>query len=289
MADQKEIHSLKLNAARSRQNVIRMLKASGHGHLGGAFSCMEIVTALYFHTMKIDPKNPKLADRDRFLLSAGHKSMVQYAVLAERGFFPKEYLDTYGNLHCKLPGHPDMHKLPGIEANTGALGHGLSIACGMAKGLKMDGKDSRVFVVMGDGELPEGSNWEGAAIAAHYKLDNVVVFVDFNGLQISGKVQDIMNMTPIDEHFRAFGWAAKNIDGNSMEEVVAALDSVPLEKGKPTVFVAHTTKSKGLSFAENDAAYHYWSPDAAGQAKAEAEIAEAIAKLEADNLEGVKA
>lgn len=288
MADRKEILTLELAAAKARQNVVRMLAASGHGHLGGAFSCMEIVTALYFHTMNIDPQNPKLPERDRFLLSAGHKSMVQYAVLAERGFFPKDVLDTYGCLHCKMPGHPDMHKLPGIEANTGALGHGLSIACGMAKGLKMDGKDSRVFVVMGDGELPEGSNWEGAAIAAHYKLDNVVVFVDFNGLQISGKVQDIMDMTPIDEHFRAFGWAVKNIDGNNMAEVVAALDSAPLEPGKPTVFVAHTVKSKGLSFAENNAAYHYWTPDEAGQARAEAEMTETIARLEAE-LEGVKA
>ncbi len=289
MADPKEILSLRLTAARSRQNVIRMLKASGHGHLGGAFSCMEIVTALYFHTMNVDPKNPKLPERDRFLLSAGHKSMVQYAVLAERGFFPKEYLDTYGCLHCKLPGHPDMHKLPGVEANTGALGHGLSIACGMAMGLRMEKKASRVFVVMGDGELPEGSNWEAAAVASHYGLDNVVAFVDFNGLQISGKVQDIMNMTPIDERFKAFGWAVKNIDGNDMAEVVAALDSAPLEKGKPTVFIAHTIKSKGLSFAENNAAYHYWTPDEAGLAKAEAEIAGAIDALEAEIRKGVEA
>jgi len=288
MADPKEIQFLELTAARCRQNVLRMVKASGHGHLGGAYSSMEIVTALYFHTMNVNPADPKMPDRDRFLLSAGHKCMVQYAVLAERGFFNKSLLDTYGSLHCKLPGHPDMHKLPGIEANTGALGHGLSIACGMALGLRMDKKPSRVFVVMGDGELPEGSNWEAAAVAAHYGLDNLVAFVDFNGLQISGKVQDIMDMTPIDEHFKAFGWAVRNIDGNDMSQVVDALDSVPLEKGKPTLFVAHTVKSKGLSFAENNAAYHYWTPDAAELAKAEAEINETIRRLEARIQEGVQ-
>jgi len=289
MPDTKEVLSLKLKAAKGRQNVIRMLRASHHGHLGGAFSCMDIVTALYFHAMNVDPQNPKMEDRDRFILSAGHKCMVQYAVLAEKGFFPKEVLDTYGSLHAKIPGHPDMHKLPGVEANTGALGHGLSIACGMAIGLKMEKKPSRVFVVTGDGELPEGSNWEAAAVASHYKLDNLVVFVDFNGLQISGKVEDIMNMTPIDERFRSFGWAVKNIDGNNMEEVVAALDSAPLEAGKPTVFIAHTVKSKGLSFAEGDIAYHYWNPNEDGLARADAEICKVITDLETEILKGVEA
>jgi len=271
MPDTKEVLSLKLKAAKGRQNVIRMLRASHHGHLGGAFSCMDIVTALYFHAMNVDPQNPKMEDRDRFILSAGHKCMVQYAVLAEKGFFPKEVLDTYGSLHAKIPGH------------------GLSIACGMAIGLKMEKKPSRVFVVTGDGELPEGSNWEAAAVASHYKLDNLVVFVDFNGLQISGKVEDIMNMTPIDERFRSFGWAVKNIDGNNMEEVVAALDSAPLEAGKPTVFIAHTVKSKGLSFAEGDIAYHYWNPNEDGLARADAEICKVITDLETEILKGVEA
>lgn len=281
-----EVQSLKLNAAKGRQNVIRMLKASGHGHIGGAFSCMDIVTALYFHAMKLNPQDPGMEDRDRFILSAGHKCMVQYAVLAERGFFPKEVLDTYGMLHAKIPGHPDMHKLPGIEANTGALGHGLSIACGMAIGLKQDQKTARIFVVTGDGELPEGSNWEAIAIAAHYHLDNLVVFVDYNGLQISGKVEDIMNMTPIDERFKAFGWAVKNIDGNDMEAVVSALDSVPLEKGKPTVFIAHTTKTKGLSCGEGNIAYHYWTPSGEDLVKAENELNECIIGLETENSRG---
>lgn len=247
------IKDLELSAAKSRRNVLRMVEASHHGHLGGAMSCLDIVTALYFYKMKIRPDDPKWADRDRFLLSAGHKCMVQYAVLAERGYFDKAVLDTYGALKTKIPGHPDMYKLPGVEANTGALGHGLSIATGMALALRADGKDAKVYVVMGDGELAEGSNWEAAAAAAHYGLDNLVVFVDFNGLQISGKVQDIMDFTPISDHFAAFGWAVRDIDGNNMEEVVRTLDALPLEKGKPSLIVAHTVKSKGISFAENKA------------------------------------
>lgn len=282
------IKELELSAARSRRNVLRMVEASHHGHLGGAMSCLDIVTALYFHQMKIRPDDPKWADRDRFLLSAGHKCMVQYAVLAERGYFDKSILDTYGGLKTKIPGHPDMHKLPGVEANTGALGHGLSIASGMALALRAEGKDAKVYVVMGDGELAEGSNWEAAAVAAHYGLENLVVFVDFNGLQISGKVQDIMDFTPVAEHFAAFGWAVRDIDGNNMEEVVATLDSLPLEKGKPNLIVAHTVKSKGISFAENKAAYHYWTPKADELAQAIEEVEANIARLENEVKEAAK-
>ena len=274
------IKELELAAAKSRRNVLRMVEASHHGHLGGAMSCLDIVTALYFHKMNVRPEDPKWADRDRFLLSAGHKCMVQYAVLAERGYFDKSVLDTYGGLKTKIPGHPDMHKLPGVEANTGALGHGLSIASGMALALRAEGKDSKVYVVMGDGELAEGSNWEAAAVAAHYGLDNLVVFVDFNGLQISGKVQDIMNFTPVAEHFAAFGWAVRDIDGNNMEEVVSTLDALPLEKGKPNLIVAHTIKGRGVSFAENKASYHYWTPKGDEMAQAIAEVESNIARLE---------
>ena len=282
------IKELELTAAKCRRNVLRMVEASHHGHLGGAMSCLDIVTALYFYQMKIRPEDPKWADRDRFLLSAGHKCMVQYAVLAERGYFDKSVLDTYGALKTKIPGHPDMHKLPGVEANTGALGHGLSIASGMALALRAEGKDSKVYVVMGDGELAEGSNWEAAAVAAHYGLDNLVVFVDFNGLQISGKVQDIMDFTPIAEHFAAFGWAVRDIDGNNMEDVVTTLDSLPLEKGKPNLIVAHTVKSKGISFAENKAAYHYWTPKADELAQAINEVEASIATLEKEVKEAAE-
>lgn len=282
MNKQALIKELELNAARGRRNVLRLVEASDHGHVGGAMSAMDITTALYFYKMKVDPKNPKWEDRDRFLLSAGHKCMVQYAVLAERGYFDKSVLDTYGALKTLLPGHPDMHKLPGVEANTGALGHGLSIAAGMALGLRASGKDSKVYAIMGDGELAEGSNWEAAAAAAHYGLDNLTVIVDFNGLQISGPVKDVMNFTPIADHFASFGWATIDIDGNDMTQVVNALDSLPLEKGKPNLIVAHTVKSKGMSFAENVAAYHYWTPKGDELKIAIEEADERIAKLEAE-------
>lgn len=274
------VTGLELTAARCRRNVLRMVEASHHGHLGGAMSCIDLVTALYFSEMRIDPENPKWPERDRFLLSAGHKCMAQYAVLAERGFFPKEVLDTYGSLLSKIPGHPDMHKLPGVEANTGALGHGLSIACGMALSAKIDNGDFRVFVALGDGELPEGSNWEAASAAAHFGLDNLVAFIDYNGLQISGQVERIMNMTPIDKHFEGFGWTTYNIDGNNMTEIVDVLAKIPFEKGKPTAIVMHTVKSKGVSFAENDAEFHYWSPKQDELTKAIAEIDEKIKFLE---------
>ena len=164
--------------------------------------------------------------------------MVQYAVLAEKGYFPKEILDTYGHLHSKLAGHPNMHKLPGVEASTGALGHGLSIATGMAMGLRLDKKPSKVYTILGDGELAEGSNWEAAAAAAHYKLD----------------------FTPIGDKFREFGWAVREIDGNNMDEIVEAFDALPFEEGKPSMIVAHTVKAKGLKEGEGKASYHYWNP-----------------------------
>ena len=269
-----ETKELKRIAAQCRLNALRMIRASGHGHMGGAFSCMDIVTALYYSEMKVDPQNPKMKGRDRFILSAGHKCLAQYAVLAEKGYFPKEVLDTYGSLKTLIPGHPDMHKLPGVEANTGALGHGLAIADGMAMGLRLDGSDARVYVVMGDGELAEGSNWEAAAAAAHHKLDNLCVFVDFNGLQISGRVQDVMNFTPIEEKFRTFGWHVLVIDGNDMGQILGALDEAARTKGKPTVIVAHTIKAKGIPFMEDLAASHFWSPDEEELQKAESSIRE---------------
>ena len=272
--DPKTVKKLEYQAANCRRNIVRMVRSGGAGHMGGAMSCMDMVTALYFHAMNIDPDDPQKPDRDRFILSAGHKCMAQYAALAERGFFDKSLLDTYGKLGTKLPGHPDMHKLPGIEANTGALGHGLSISVGMALGLRAS--RVRVFTVMGDGELPEGSNWEAAAAAAHYGLENLTVLVDDNGLQISGRTVEVMNMEPIGARFAAFGWATKDIDGNDMSQVVDALESLPLEKGRPSAIIARTVKSKGLSFAEGIVAYHYWKPNEEELANAERELDEAI-------------
>jgi transketolase len=274
------IHELQLTAELCRQKILRMCKAHGAGHLGGANSCIDIVAALYFRVMKNDPQNPQMPDRDRFLLSAGHKCLAQYSALCQRGYFPESLLDTYGCLGCKMPGHPDMKKLPGIEANTGALGHGLSIACGMALGLRAQKLGSRVYVIMGDGELAEGSNWEAAAVAAHYHLDNLVLVVDNNGLQIGGDVTKVMNFSPIGEHFRGFGWHVREIDGHNMDEIVSALESVPAEPGKPTVLIAKTVKSKGFSKAEGVASYHFWLPTPEEMAQAERENLERIERLQ---------
>lgn len=285
MTDKKRTVRLRLAAAKCRRNLLRMVRAGGHGHIGGALSAIDIVTALYFDKMNIDPKNPKMKDRDRFLLSAGHKCLAQYAVLAEKGFFEKKVLDTYGKLASNIPGHPDMHKLPGIEANTGALGHGLSIAAGMAMSAKLDKADYMVYAITGDGELPEGSNWEAAAAAAKFKLDNLVVFVDNNGLQISGDVTKVMDMRPIDEKFRSFGWTIKKIDGNDMNQILDTLDSIPEKKGRPTMILCRTVKSKGLSFAENQANYHFWNATPDLLDRAEREIRKEISELQREKEE----
>jgi transketolase len=257
-----------------------MVRSGGHGHVGGALSAIDIITALYFEKMHIDPEQPKMEDRDRFLLSAGHKCLAQYAVLAERGYFDKSVLDTYGALGSVIPGHPDMHKLAGVEANTGALGHGMAIANGMAMSAKMDGLDFSVYSITGDGELPEGSNWEAAAAASKFKLDNLTVFVDYNHLQISGDVTDVMNMEPIDRKFMDFGWAVRTIDGNSMEEILDALEALPFEKGKPNLILCKTVKAKGLSFGENKAAFHFWDATEELLCQAEQELDLYIEELE---------
>ena len=245
-------------AVQNRKNVLRLMKAGRMGHIGGALSAIDIITALYFKIMRVDPQNPGWPQRDRFVLSAGHKCLALYAALAEKGFFDSAVLDTYGSLCSKLGGHPDMHKVPGVETNTGALGHGLSIAGGMAMGLKMDDLDARVYVVMGDGELAEGSNWEAAAAASHHKLDNLLVFVDRNHLQISGPTVDVMSYEPLDKRWQAFGWSVREIDGHDMEQIFENATDIPFEKDKPSVIIADTVKSKGLSFLENKVEYHYW-------------------------------
>lgn len=274
------VGELKVRAEKARLNVLRMLAATRSGHLGGALSAIDILTALYLREMRVDPQNPTDPQRDRFLLSAGHKAMGQYAVLAEAGFFAPEVLDTYGKFKTPLPGHPDMYKLPGVEANTGALGHGLPIACGMALGARASGLDSRVYVIMGDGELPEGSNWEGASIAAHHGLGNLVVFVDVNGLQISGKTANVMDMSPIAEKFAAFGWTTLQIDGNDMEQIVETLESLPRDGSKPTAIISSTVKAKGLSALEGTVPSHYWKPSPEDLAAAQSEISQRIAQLE---------
>ncbi len=253
-----ELLQLESKALKIRRNILRLMKAGKAGHVGGALSSTEILTALYFNLLNIDPANPKWKERDRFVLSAGHKCLVLYAALAERGFYDESVLDTYGALNSHIPGHPNMHKLPGVETNTGALGHGLSIAGGMALGLRMDRSQAKVYVVMGDGELAEGSNWEAASAASMHKLDNILVFVDRNKLQISGPTIDVMSYEPLDERWRSFGWSVRTIDGHDFEAIINNARDIPFEKGKPSVLIADTVKSKGLSFAEGKVNYHYW-------------------------------
>lgn len=249
---------LKKTTLNVRKKIIRMIAAGKSGHVGGAMSSAEIVTALYFKLMNVDPKNPSWEKRDRFVLSAGHKCLVLYATLAEKGYFDEAILDTYGQLKSKLPGHPDMHKLPGVETNTGALGHGLSIAGGMALGLKMDTLDSKVYVLLGDGEIEEGSNWEAAAACSHYLLDNILAFVDRNFLQISGRTAEVMNFEPLSERWKSFGWSVREVDGHDISQIATNALEIPFEVGKPSVILANTVKSKGLSFAEDKAGYHFW-------------------------------
>jgi transketolase len=256
--DINELLKLESTALKIRRNILRLIKAGEAGHVGGALSSVEILTALYFNILNVDPGNPKWPLRDRFVLSAGHKCLVLYATLAEKGFFDESVLDTYGDLDSHIPGHPNMHKLPGVETNTGALGHGLSIAGGMALGLRMDKSPAKVYVLMGDGELAEGSNWEAASAASMHKLDNMLVFVDRNQLQISGRTVDVMSYEPLDERWRSFGWSVRVIDGHDFEAIINNAKAIPFEKGKPSLIIADTIKSKGLSFAERKVNYHYW-------------------------------
>lgn len=274
--DSKEILKLEYTALRIRRNILRLIRAGEAGHVGGALSSVEILTALYFKLLNIDPSNPKWKERDRFVLSAGHKCLVLYSALAERGFFDKSILDTYGALDSPVPGHPNMHKLAGVESNTGALGHGLSIAGGMALGFKLDKSPSRVFVLMGDGELAEGSSWEAAAAASMHKLDNLVVFVDRNRLQISGPTIEVMSYEPLDERWKAFGWSVRTINGHDINSIVTNVMEAPFEKGKPSLIIADTIKSKGLSFAEGKLNYHYWknNPEEMKQAELDLDIIE---------------
>ena len=253
---------LKQIAIQIRKDVLRTIKAGGAGHIGGALSCTDILTVLYFKILRVDPQNPNWPERDRFILSAGHKCLALYATLAEKGFYDKSLLDTYGALCTKLGGHPDMHKLPGIESNTGALGHGLSIAGGMAMGLRLDGRAAKVYVVLGDGELAEGSNWEAAAAASHHKLDNLVGFVDRNKFQHGGRTVEFMSYEPLDKRWEAFGWAVRVIDGNDLQQVYGNVMDTPFEKGKPSMIIADTIKAKGVPFMEDLASSHYWKVNA---------------------------
>lgn len=250
------IQDLKNKAQQIRKDVVISIGVGVAGHIGGSNSSADLVTALYFYKMKHDPQNPQMPDRDRFLLSKGHVAILQYAALAEAGYFPVEDLKTTKDIGSYLQGHPDVQKTPGIEAGTGSLGQGLSIGLGMALGSKLNKIDNKVYVLCGDGEIAEGQIWEAAMAASAYKADNLVAIVDRNQLQANGRIVDRMDSNPLTEKWQGFGWNVIEIDGHNMEEILTALDQADTVKGQPTVIIANTVKGKGVSFAENVVSYH---------------------------------
>ena len=256
-----EFKTLEEAARNIRIGIIKAVHSAGSGHPGGSLSAADIIAALYFGEMNVDPKNPKMENRDKFILSKGHAAPAQYAALAVKGFFPNEDLLSLRKMGSRLQGHPDYKKVPGIEMSTGSLGQGFAVSGGMAMANKLDKKEGRVYVVLGDGELQEGLVWEAAMSIAHYKLDNLVAIIDWNGLQIDGANDDVMTVKPIDKKFSAFGWNVINIDGHDYKQITEAFASARGCKGKPTVIVAATCKGKGVSFMENNAVWHGKAPN----------------------------
>lgn len=256
-----------------RRHIIAMLGEAGSGHPGGSLSCADIMAALYFREMNVKPEDPHWPDRDRFVMSKGHAAPALYATLALRGFFPEEELKTLRKLGSRLQGHPDMKVTPGVDASTGSLGQGLSLANGMAIAAKLDGKDYRVYVILGDGEVEEGQVWEAAMTAYHRRLDNLVAFLDYNRLQIDGDVKDVKSLDDLPAKWRAFGWHVIEIDGHDMEAILRALDEARMAKGRPTMIVAHTIKGRGVSFMENQAGWHGTAPN-------KDQVAQALSELE---------
>ena len=252
---------LELMAKKVRKGIIEAVYSNNSGHPGGSLSIADILTVLYFKEMNIDPKNPKWEERDRLVLSKGHCSPALYSCLANRGYFPVEDLKTFRNINSYLQGHPDMKNIPGVDMTTGSLGQGLSSANGMAIAGKMEGKDYRVYCVLGDGEIEEGQIWEAAMTSAKYKLDNLCVIVDNNNLQIDGKIEEVMSPYPIDEKFRSFGFQIINIDGHNIREIIDALDVAKNVKEKPVCIIAKTIKGKGISYMENKAEWHGKAPN----------------------------
>ena len=256
----KDIPFLKKQAKLVRVEILKMLTLAGSGHTGGSLSAADIVTALYFYKMRHKPDDPGWRERDRFILSKGHAAPLLYAVLAMAGYFDISALKTLRKLGSPLQGHPCSRVLPGVEISTGSLGQGLSVSNGMAMGLKMDNIGSRVYCLLGDGEIQEGQVWEAAMTAAHYKLDNLCAIVDLNGLQIDGPVSKVKAIEPVASKWAAFGWNFIDIDGHDMKEILDALDEAETVKGKPSVILAHTIKGKGVSFFEGKVEYHGMAP-----------------------------
>ncbi|MCK5182398.1 MAG: transketolase [Dehalococcoidia bacterium] len=254
------IAELKEMAKKLRRHVITMIATAGSGHPGGSLSAADIVTALYFKILHHNPKNPHWPDRDRFILSKGHAAPILYAALAETGYFPLAELSTLRRLDSRLQGHPDSNFTPGVEMSAGSLGMGLSFAIGVALAARLDSKGYRTYVLLSDGECEEGQTWEAALSAAHFKVDNLTTIVDYNGIQLSGRTCDIMNLEPFIRKWQAFGWHTIDIDGPDLNQILSACQEAEKMRGKPTVIIARTIKGKGVSFMENNVAFHGKAP-----------------------------
>ena len=277
--DKQRITELKLIALEARKDILTGVHAAAAGHPGGSMSSADIMTLLYFEVMNVNPENPQDPDRDRFVLSKGHCAPALYSVLAARGYFPREDIKTLRKAGSYLQGHPDMKSVPGVDMSSGSLGQGISAANGMALAGKLDKKDYRVYTVLGDGELEEGQVWEAAMYAAHYKLDNLTAFVDFNGLQIDGNIADVMSPLPIDKKFESFGWHVIVCDAHDFSAMLAAINEAKTVKGKPTVIILKSVKGKGVSFMENNPAWHGSAPNDEQYIAAIKELDAQIAKL----------
>lgn len=274
-ADTETVARLRALARSVRRRDLQLVHRAKLGHVGGELSAIDILVTLYFAVLRLDPSRPDLPDRDRFILSKGHAAVALYTTLALRGFLPLELLDTFALPLSKLNGHPDRTKVPGVETNTGPLGHGLPVAVGAALAAKLQDRSWRVFVLTGDGELQEGSTWEAAMAAAHYRLDNLTLIVDRNRLQQGDATELTMRLEPLADKWRAFGWAVAEVDGHDIAQLLATFSAVPLAAGQPTCIIAHTHKGQGVSFMRDQAAWHHRVPDASELAAALAELEEA--------------
>ncbi len=278
--NEKEKNQLKIHATNVRKMALEAVYSAGAGHPGGSLSAADMLTYLYLKEMKVNPQDAKNLDRDRFVLSKGHCSPALYGVLAEAGFLPKEDIKTFRRADSYLQGHPDMKGVNGVDMSTGSLGQGISAANGMALAAKMDQKDYRVYTILGDGEIEEGQVWEAAMFASHYQLDNLTAFLDFNGLQIDGDITAVMNPTPIDQKFEAFGWHVITIDAHDFDQIEAAVEEAKTVKGKPTLILAKSIKGKGVSFMENQAGWHGMAPNQEQYEQAISELDAYLAELE---------
>jgi transketolase len=277
-----KLNELKRYSTYIRKDIIEAVHSAGAGHPGGSLSSADIFAVLYFYVMRVDPKNPQWEDRDRFVLSKGHCSPALYGALAEKGFFPKEDLLTFRKTNSYMEGHPSMKLVPGVDMSTGSLGQGISTAVGMALAGKLNKKDYRVYALLGDGELQEGEVWEALMSAAHYKLDNLTAFLDHNGLQIDGKITEVLSPEPVEEKFKAFGWKVINVNGHDHLQIIEAIEEAKKTKDKPVMIVADTIKGKDVSFMENVAGWHGTAPNKEQRDKAIEELDALLAKLEVE-------